>query len=126
MGHVPLGDALSLVVLYAASGDLGAVEAARKVLNWGLKKGPDAKGPTFGPFRAHSHAEGTVQLNTFFTVRDYVEGDLHGDGTEVPYSVIVQSALLSFQEELTREVLAGHATGFGTRARDLLNDLVPG
>jgi hypothetical protein len=106
--------------------DPGAVEAARKVLNWGLKKGRNAKGPTFGPFRVHS-GEGTTQINTFFIVRDYVEGDRRGDGTEIaPYSVIVQSALVSFQEELTREVLAGHATGFSTSAQDLLNDLLPG
>jgi hypothetical protein len=37
----------------------------------------------------------------------------------------VVSTLVAFQEELTREVLAAHATGYSTSSRDLLNDLLP-
>jgi hypothetical protein len=37
----------------------------------------------------------------------------------------VELALLRFQQELTREILSAHASGFSTSTRDLVNDLLP-
>ena len=49
-------------------------------------------------------------------VREY--GRLSGPRT-------MQAALVSYQQELTRELLAAHASGYSTTSRDLLNDLLP-
>ena len=35
------------------------------------------------------------------------------------------SSLVAFQEEITRETLASHTTGYSTTKRDLVHDLLP-
>ena len=48
------------------------------------------------------------------------------DVTIHPYSVAIQEALVSYEQELTREVLAAHAAGFSTTSEDLIRDILPG
>lgn len=102
--------------------DSGAARAAAHVLNIGRLQGLVSTGPSF---EANERLEKSALIGI---EQDALEPYLESsdDKSETSSLNEVQSSLVSFQEELTREVLAAHATGFSTSGRDLLNDLIPG
>jgi hypothetical protein len=98
--------------------DSGAAEAARYVFDMASRGVPGVRGPSF--------KAGTYDSYELQAVTDYLEltkGDRNL--TRDPYNRFVQSALVLFQQELTREILAAHAFGYSTRKRDLIHDLLP-
>jgi hypothetical protein len=100
--------------------DPGAASAAASVLNFGRRQGV-VKGPSFvgnGRFEQSALVGIEDHLRPYL---DVTEDELEPSGLD-----LVQATLVTYQEELTREVLAAHATGFSTSGRDLLHDLLPG
>jgi hypothetical protein len=98
--------------------DPDAASAAAHVLDIGRLA---HRGPSF-------EAAGRLEQSALLGVEDALEPylEISEDASETSTVTDVQSTIVAFQEELTREVLAAHANGFSTSGRDLLNDLLPG
>ena len=100
--------------------DPGAVIAAKDVFGQASR----AKHPL--QKAAPSFKAGTYDFYELQAVKHYLEVDqLQRDLNREEYNKFVQSALVIFQQELTREILAAHVAGYSTTSRDLLNDLLP-
>jgi hypothetical protein len=56
----------------------------------------------------------------------YLRPNLREQETSVRYGKrAIQATLLGFEEEIAREVLDGHATGYSTTGGDFVHDLIP-
>jgi hypothetical protein len=98
-----------------------AALAAAQVLNFGRRQGNGVEGPKFD-------ANGRLEKSALAGVEGHLQPYLDTGEDELEPAGLdeVQATVVAFQEELTREVLDAHASGFSTTGRDLVHDLLPG
>jgi hypothetical protein len=97
-------------------------KAIADVLFVGRHHAPSARAPDFeGNGRLEQIAVLDLEQHLGRFLRPQQEDELEPASLDE-----VHSALVAYQEELTRRVLAAHTTSFSTNVQDLLDDLLPG